>query len=435
VAVHPDTHEKHAHPALFGLLLLPFGLVVGYSDSALSLLFQQRGASTELIGVVVAIVGLGHSWKFLWAPVLDAGSKRKNWFMGSVLMGAACVALATVILPSRFDTSQQLSTLEIFTALVAIAEAAIATSSAAIDALMAITLPNEKKGAAAGWSMAGNVAGTSIGGSLIVWLFKHVESRSVVALVLAAIIIACGIPGAFLRERQPVRHPPLQLVGKLVNDVWATLKSREGWTGLVICLTPVGTGSALKLMGALSAHYLPEATRDDTFEMLNAIGGFLGGAGSLLGGYLADHVNRRVLYVFAGVATAFSAIAMAVGPATTTTFAIGSIAYSFFNGVCYAAFAAFVLEMIGHGPGVASKYQLFVGASNFAISYVAALDGFGEKWGEQLLPGSTKAKQIGVLGTDALATFVGCAVLALVLVYLRRRPVAPMPVTTLPVDA
>jgi hypothetical protein len=81
--------------------------------------------------------------------------------------------------------------------------------------------------------------------------------------------------------------------------------------------------------------------------------------------------------------------------------------------------------MIGHGPGVATKYQIFTGVSNLAIVYVAALDGFGENWGLRLFASSSKARQIGVLGVDAAATFVGVAILGVMFFYLRRRPTVP----------
>jgi PAT family beta-lactamase induction signal transducer AmpG len=98
------------------------------------------------------------------------------------------------------------------------------------------------------------------------------------------------------------------------------------------------------------------------------------------------------------------------GPATPALFMAGSLAYSFANGIAYAAFTAFVLEMIGHGPGVATKYALLVGAANGAISYMTLLDGAGYGWG----------RRAGLLMTDAVATFVGVLLLGALLVVLRR---------------
>ena len=436
MAVHLDTHPKHAHPALFGLLVMPFGLIVGFSDNALSYLLGEHGWSTVVIGGVVALVGLPHAWKFLWAPALDLGTKRKTWFLASVVVGALGLAVAALLPLDENARVGAFSSLEILTAVVLVAEAAAATSTAAVDALMAITLPNDKKGAAAGWSMAGNVGGTGIGGAAITWLMVHVHHPLLRGGSIAALILACGLPAFIIRERQPVRHPALPAMRHLVTDVWATIRSREGWTGLAICLTPVGTGSLMKLFGKVSQEYIADpVVREHTVELVNGLmGGFVGALGSLLCGYLADRMNRRLLYILGGLATAFSAVGMALAPATATSFTVGCLSYSFFNGVCYAAFAAFVLEMIGHGPGVTTKYALFVGTSNFAISYVAALDGFGEGWGVSLLGAANpSAKRIGVIGTDALLTFLGVCFLVVIFVYLRKRPIVAMQVT--PVNA
>jgi MFS family permease len=170
-----------------------------------------------------------------------------------------------------------------------------------------------------------------------------------------------------------------------------------------------------------------EAVREHSVEVVNGMfGGLVAAGGCLVAGYLADRMNRRLLYALGGVGTAIAAVAMALSPATAASYDVGCLVYNFFNGICYAAFAAFVLEMIGHGPGVTTKYSLYVGASNFAISYVAALDGFGEHLGERVFRGHAWAKSMGVLGMDALTTFVGLGVLAAMVVYLRRRPLADL---------
>jgi hypothetical protein len=104
-----------------------------------------------------------------------------------------------------------------------------------------------------------------------------------------------------------------------------------------------------------------------------------------------------------------------------TTFTIGCLTYSFANGVGYAAFAAFVLEMIGHGAGVTSKYQLFVAASNQAISYVTVIDGLGSDFGRKRWAHAAWGGRVGLLGTDALATAVGIVVITTVMLTLRRR--------------
>jgi hypothetical protein len=91
-----------------------------------------------------------------------------------------------------------------------------------------------------------------------------------------------------------------------------------------------------------------------------------------------------------------------------------TLAYSAFNGVAYAGFAALVLETIG-GGAVATKYNIFASLANFAISYVTRLDGKAEtRWGHE-----------GMFYTDAALTFAGIGTLLLFSMLLRaKKPAA-----------
>ncbi len=397
--------EKHVHPAVFGVLVVPFGLAVGYAQVAVPFLLKARGMEIGAIATVSALASWPHGWKFVWAPALDAGWKRRSWFLGAVLVTAAALSATTFIDP--------IAHLTLYASILALAQAAVATSSAAVDALMAITLPNKIKGAAAGWSMAGNLGGTGIGGALALWLAQHVSPIKT-SLILAGVCLVCALPALLIVETAPEKHPVGRAFLNLAKDVWGMLKTRAGWTGLLICLSPVGTGAATQLFSAVASDY---GAGEWHVELINGVlGGVVGAVGCLVGGYLADRMNRRLCYVLAGVLTSVCAIVMALGPATPGGFAFGCLAYQFANGIAYAAWAAFILEMIGHGPGVTTKYSLFTGAANQAISYVTALDGLGYRWGARRAMGG----RVGMLGMDVLATAVGIGVLGSVLLLVRR---------------
>ena len=139
------------------------------------------------------------------------------------------------------------------------------------------------------------------------------------------------------------------------------------------------------------------------------LGGLVSALGALVGGYIADRMNRRLAYVIFGLVTSLCAIAMIVGPANPTTFTLGCLAYSFANGLCFATFYAFVFEMVGNGHGATTKLALFISASNQAINYVTWLDGKSYDWGKAIWAGRAWAGRTGMLGMDALSTFVGIA--------------------------
>ena len=402
----------HVHPAVFGVLIVPFGLAVGYAQVAVPFLLKARGMEIGPIATVSALASWPHGWKFVWAPALDAGWKRRSWFLGAVAVTAAALSATTFIDP--------IAHLVLYASILALAQGAVATSSAAVDALMAITLPNDKKGAAAGWSMAGNLGGTGLGGALALWLAQHV-SPTLTSVIIAVLCAGCALPALLIHETPPEKHPIGRAFLNLAKDVWTMIKSRAGWTGLLICLSPVGTGAATQLFSAVAGDY---NAGEWHVELVNGVlGGVVGAIGCLIGGYLADRMNRRLCYVLAGLLTSICAIIMAFGPATPGGYAFGCLAYQFANGIAYAAWAAFILEMIGHGPGVTTKYSLFTGAANQAISYVTWLDGYGYKWGSTRRIGG----RAGMLGMDVLATLAGIGILGAVMLFLRRKDATASP--------
>lgn len=394
---------------LFFPLLLPFGVVVGYAQVTTPYSLDKLGLLAMVATAAQQTGQLPHSLKIFWAPAIDARGRRKTWYMGSLLVAAA--ALAGVVL---VDAREALS---LYTALLFLANVGVATSSAAVDALMATTVPVERKGAAAGWSMAGNLGGTGVGGALGLFLTEH-QPKAVTAAVLASVLLLCGTPILRIDEQVHPAQPALQAIVNLARDLRRTALSREGWTGLIICLSPVGAGAAVNLFaGGMHNDY--HASEHQVEIVTGVLGGILSAVGCLAGGYVADKMNRRLAYAMAGAVTALIALAMAFGPLTPTAFTIGTLAYQFANGIAYAAFVAFVLEMIGHEGAVATKFTLFVAASNWSISYSAVLDGWGYD------RGGVK----GLFLVDTAITVAGLAVLTGMMMLLRKRPARPEPAT------
>jgi predicted MFS family arabinose efflux permease len=309
----------------------------------------------------------------------------------------------------------------VYTAVLFVAQAAVATSASAMLAMMAVTVPDAVRGRASGWQTAGNLAGTSAGGALVAWMVGHASARTT-ALVIAGVCLACAIPAFFVDETPPARRSIWRLLVDLLRAIWATLRSRDGWTGMLICLSPVGTGALTGLFSALAKDYARDDAGAERLVVIvtGVLGGLVNAGGSLFGGYLADRMNRRFAYVLFGGVTALSAVVMVIAPATPAAFTAGCLAYTFANGLCYAAFYAFLLELLGQRDGVTTQLALYVGASNMAITYVTWFDGASYDWAKALAPASTWAPRAGMLAMDALMTFAGIAILAGMLAYVRR---------------
>ncbi len=417
-----EDEPRHLPPPVWALLVLPFGLAVGFATIAIPYVMRERGVDVPTIASVSAISSLPHFLKLFWAPALDSGPKRKHWYFAMVATTAATLAVTALVPPDPNAHLGPFSLLTIFTALLFVAQAAVATSSSAVLALVAVTVPLRKQGRTSGWQTVGNLFGTSVGGALVTYLIAHMAPITT-AIVVATLCCVSAIPAFFIVEEPLPKRPLGKLLVDLLRDLWKTVKSYDGWTGLVICLSPVGTGALSELFSAVAKEYAAdEQTRENMVVLVNGVmGGIMSAAGALLGGYVSDRIHRRVAYALFGGFTALAAIGMMLGPATPTTFTLGCLAYSFANGLCYAAFYAFVFEMVGKEAGVTTKLALFVGASNLAINYVKWLDGLGYGAGEKLWPGQAWGGRVGMLGMDALASFVGIALLSVMVVWVRRR--------------
>lgn len=135
---------------------------------------------------------------------------------------------------------------------------------------------------------------------------------------------------------------------------------------------------------------------------------------------MLDRLDKRRAYLMSGAMIAAVDIAMAWGPRNELTYIAGTLAYSLVAGLCFAAFTAVVLEIIGEvDRSAATQYTLFDAAGNLATSYLAWLDGHGYDWFKQRQwPGTS-----GLLLTDAGMNLAGVAALMLMmwLVFGRRR--------------
>jgi MFS transporter, PAT family, beta-lactamase induction signal transducer AmpG len=404
-------------PAVFAFTILPFGAAVGFVSIAAPYWLEAQGVSLAAIGTVSGIANSPHAFKFLWAPLVDLGGHRKRWYVATTALTAATLAgLAFFPEPGRH--------LAAYTALAALCQVAATTSATAADGLMASTTRAEDRGRAAGFRMAGNVGFTGVLGAVALWVASASGSVALAGAVLAAVTLLAILPALPIAElRAPVTealhwlHDLRVKLGAVLRDVWGTLTSREGLTGLVICAVPVGAGALTNLFSAMASGYHASG---DLVALVNGLGGgLLGALGALVGGRLADRMNRRLAYALAGGLTTLTALGLLVAPMTPASYAAGALAYSFANGIAFATLAAFILEMCGHGAGAATKYTAFIAVANLASSYVTALDGWGSE-----LPG------LGVRGAivvDIVLTVAGIAVLLAMVSLNRRRVAAPAP--------
>lgn len=397
----PSARDTGPPPWWFGVTNLPFGVAGGFTGTGLGFILRSAGVPLPRIAAIGALSLLPSAYQFLWAPLLDFGLRQRTWLVLLSCLGSACLA-GSLLVPVR-------TSLPTVVLLAVLGQGLVGLVGSCNGALIARTGDPSRRGRAAGWVNVGNLGGGALGGGAVVSL-ASVAARGWLAAALMVMIVAPALLALRLPEPPPERgHLRARLRG-FARSTWSVARSRAGWTGILFCLSPVGTAAVLNVLAALGADYRADAA---TVALVNGYaGGLVTAAGALVGGWLCDRIPRRAAYLGAGLLTALVAAAMSAGPATPTTYAVFGGLYLFVAGLCYAAFSAVVLQIVGQSTGgAATQYTLFTAAGNQAIAYVLALDGWAYRAG-----GAT-----ALLRCDAALNAAGVACLGAALLLLRRK--------------
>jgi MFS transporter, PAT family, beta-lactamase induction signal transducer AmpG len=416
---------KPPPPWLFGLTVIPYGVVGAFAGALMPYLARRAGIEVEDIGWYVTLLLLPPMLQFLYAPIVDFGPRRKHWLVIVSVLSSLCILGACLTpLPGQ---------LTLFLALAFAAQTISGLVGSCNGGLMATTIPDHLRGKAGAWYNVGNLCGGGISAAIAVYMTGHGVAPLAIGGLLAAMMIIPSLAILFVDE--PVREKVGTLGTALRStgrDVGKVLFSRTGATGILLCLSPVGTAALVNYFGAIAEDYVRQPGM--TKEILDAkvsellafttgpIAQILTAVGALVGGLLCDKTNRRAMYLLSGFMTAIVGLTMAVSPRTEMTFMVGVLTYALVTGFCYAAFTATVLETIGEGGAAAStQYTLFVAAGNTAIAWVGLVDSrFHKSHGVE-----------GVIASDGLLNIGGVIILGLVFWMLgsfgKSRHVPPPP--------
>jgi MFS transporter, PAT family, beta-lactamase induction signal transducer AmpG len=364
------TPEPWAHPVLFLILFLPLGITNGYVVVTLAYLLSHAGVSVEAIAGLAALSLFPQTWKVVWAPIVDTTLTIKLWFLLSAVVTGALMIATAIVSPTNAN-------LILIEALVMAFSVASGFNSMAADSLMAHATPPDEKGRAGGWSQAGNLGGSGLGGGAGLWLAQHVAGAWVPGAVLGLVCILSS--GALLLlQEPPAAHRATRYLASLRNvgrEVWEILRSRMGFLALILMTLPIGVGAAQNLWSAVAGDW--HASADAVALVNGALGGVISMVGCIAGGFLCDRMDRKTAYNVFGIVLALCAVAMALAARTQEMFVVFTCVYAFILGFCYAAFGAVVLETIGAGAA-ATKYNLLAGISNAPIAYQTMIDGWAQ---------------------------------------------------------
>jgi MFS family permease len=393
---------RHAPPWLFGITSIPYGIVGAFVATILPYLTRKSGISVENIGWFETAALVPSALQFLYAPLVDIGPKRKHWLVIVSILGGACLCAAMLMpLPQAAGA---------FLAFTIAGQAISGLVGSCNGGLLAATMPDHLRGAAGGWLNTGNLGGGALGTWFAIHMINAGAKPLAIGLALFVMMVVPSLAALFIVEQARERRTPTEVFGTMGRDVWRVARSRPGWTGILFCISPVGTAALLNYFAGLATDY---HASDNMVEIVNGWGnGLITAAGALIGGYLCDRMNRRAAYLLSGGLTAVCGIVMSFAPISPVTYAVGVSAYFFVAGFCYSSFSAVVLESIGKaGAAASTQYTLFTAAGNAAIAYVGLIDTrFHHTWGVN-----------GLLRVDAGLNLAGIVVLSLMIVFLFNR--------------
>lgn len=391
--------ERSVHPVLFLLMFVPMGISNGYVVVTLGYLLAAGGVGVDAIAVLGVWSLLPQLLKVLGGPLVDTTLTAKAWYLISAIVTGLMIA-ATGFIPTVA------SNLPVITGFVFLISIASAFSALAADAIMAHATTEAEKGRAGGWSQAGNLGGSAIGGGVGLWLAQnmtpegnhaagawltrntgiswftdaahwlgaHLEAAVAGGVGVGLLCLFSALALFFVHE-PPADHRGqgfLKSVANVARDLWSLLKSRRGLLAFVSMTLPIGAAAMTQLWSAVASDWHASP------NMVVLINGMLGGVitmvGCIVGGWICDRMHRMVAFNMFSIICALCALAAALSPRTETMYVLYVGIYMLLAGFCYAAFGAVVLEAIGKGAA-ATKYNLLAGIANGPIMYLSWMDG------------------------------------------------------------
>ena len=406
MVVHVEARPaRTVHPVLFFVLYLPFGAAGGFVAGPVQFFYSHAGVTTAALGAVVSIGLAPQVLKVFWAPLVDTTLNAKLWYVLAAVAIAASVTAAG-LLKIGYSSLPQLTIVALATSISA------SFAGMAGDSLMAhATLP-ERRGAAGGWSQAGNLGGVGMGGSVGLAIASSTQSLLLAGAGVAALCLLCALALLFAPRSTPyAKHANyLITVRAVVLECWDVCRSRVGLMALFVLVLPLGAGGAANLGAALSKEWRVSA---QVLALVTALSGLATAGAAIVGGYICDRMDRKTAYVLFGVLGGLVAAATVFTPRTPEWFVVFGLGYSAALGLSYAGFSSVTLETIGTGAA-ATKYTLFASVSNIPVWLMPAVDGWAD----------TRWTATGMLWTE-FATAAAAALLFFAVAAVARPRAAP----------
>jgi PAT family beta-lactamase induction signal transducer AmpG len=405
--------QSHAAPWLVGLCYLPFGFNTGFVSIALPLLLTARGVTLDRVAQITFVALLPTFSSFLITPVIDSGIARKSWALLLALVAALSIAAAIFLLHAPGIATHQTG---LMTVLV-IGSLAAQMYGSAMGGLIPSLVEERLQGNVSGWINTAYLSGAAIAGMAAIFAVQQWPPSAAAAL-LATLLLTPALVLQALPSEDRIPRPASQVFqfGTLLREITALLTTRQSLIGFLIFIVPSSAFAAQNLFSGLGREY---AANDTLVAWITGAGVAIAcSAGALLGGWMCNRWDRRMLVVGPGILSAVATLGMAFGPRTWWVFLGGVLLYNVLAGINYAAVSAVAFEIMGiNNPLAASQYAMMMASCNVAIEFALWADGRGYHRGGA----------VTMLCTDAALSLVCGPILILVLLHYTNRQRTQIP--------
>jgi hypothetical protein len=245
-----ETQQKRTKPVpppwLVGMAFFPFGIVIGFTITALPFLLTNLGISLDQAAGVSATVMSPTFWGFLLQPLIDTGLTRRAYCWLTAASAALCMAGALWLLkPGHLGP---------VTALLLVAELSMVLFSGAVSGWTAEFTPDEIRGSVSGWINVANLGGGALG-SLVVMTLIHRVSVHTLGLGLACCILLGTVPTLFFPEPRRSAFRFKQIFTEAMKTTWKASKTRECLIGFALFLSPASAAAAINLFSGMGRDF------------------------------------------------------------------------------------------------------------------------------------------------------------------------------------
>jgi PAT family beta-lactamase induction signal transducer AmpG len=390
---------------VLGALYVAQGVPWGFTTVAYIVFLADQGLAKSAIGGIVYWAYLPWGFKIFAAPLIDRfptrrfGRRRHFIIAAELLMGATLLTLPFI--DPRTNLAGISAALFIHNSFAAIQD--VATDGLAVD-----VLPENERGKANAIMWAAKAGGSAVGGSLGIFLAKHV-GWTTLFVAFAVLVWAIMLLVVFVRERPIAEEARASRERLNLRELRRSFSFPTPLVGILIAIVgPAGFG----LLGTVYMVTLRQDLKftENALSIITGVDLPVSIGGSLLGGFLADRFGAKKTMaagmLIMGMTFALFAALPSLWPrlefqvAWMITSSLGQYMYT-------AAGLSFFMSISNPAIG-ATQFAAYMAPTNFTYAYTA-------EWGGRL------GDKLGVAPTFAIAAVVQIAAIVLLPLCNARR--------------